>query len=162
MQLTAVLVRIPRLRRNFATTGCEIVRYLKSATACSTIARFTSLGRSLGTPRIFLYSIFYSTHSRHFSASHFSATSIRSVTTEHACPMCHTDSIGRLADERVYQADLAARLIHSGLQVDREVEITLSHQSFTKSLFLDCVVNRMAVYELKAAKQLSDAHTELT
>ena len=68
------------------------------------------------------------------------------------------NSIGSLADERVYQADLATRLIHAGFHVDREVEISLSHKSFQKSLFLDHVIGQSAVYELKAVKTLSDFH----
>ncbi|MCY2982153.1 MAG: GxxExxY protein [Planctomycetota bacterium] len=68
------------------------------------------------------------------------------------------NSIGSLADERVYQADFATRLIHAGFHVAREVEISLSHKSFQKSLYLDHVIDRRAVYELKVVKALSDAH----
>ncbi len=68
------------------------------------------------------------------------------------------NSIGRLADERVYQADLALRLHRAGLQVHREVEVQLVHKTFQKSLFLDHVVGLKAVYELKVVKVLTDAH----
>ena len=68
------------------------------------------------------------------------------------------NSIGSLADERVYQADFAARLIHTGFHVDREVEISVSHKSFQKSLYLDHVIDHRAVYELKVVKAISDAH----
>jgi GxxExxY protein len=68
------------------------------------------------------------------------------------------NSIGSLADERVYQADFATRLIHAGFHVDREVEISLSHKSFQKSLYLDHVIDHQAVYELKVVRTLSDAH----
>jgi hypothetical protein len=46
----------------------------------------------------------------------------------------------------------------NGFQVQREVEVRLSHGSFTKSVYLDLVVNESAVYELKAAKAISQAH----
>ena len=68
------------------------------------------------------------------------------------------NAIGSLADERVYQSDLAARLVNAGFQIDREVAIKLSHNLFQKSLYLDLVINRNAVYELKVAVALSDAH----
>ncbi len=36
------------------------------------------------------------------------------------------NELGRLADERIYQADLAARLQSAGMKVSREVEVQLS------------------------------------
>ena len=37
------------------------------------------------------------------------------------------NELGRLADERIYQADLAARLRSAGMTVSREVEVQLLH-----------------------------------
>ncbi len=71
------------------------------------------------------------------------------------------NGLGSLADERVYQSDLAIRLEENGFRVKREVEVLLTHGSFTKSLFLDLVVNDVAVYEIKAAKAakaINEAH----
>ena len=68
------------------------------------------------------------------------------------------NAIGSLADERVYQVDFASRLLAAGFQVDREVQVILSHKTFQKPLYLDHVVNRQAVYELKFARSLTDAH----
>ena len=44
------------------------------------------------------------------------------------------NELGRLADERIYQADLAARLRSVGMKVTREVEIQLMHRGYCKSL----------------------------
>jgi hypothetical protein len=40
------------------------------------------------------------------------------------------NAIGSLADERVYQVDFASRLLAAGFQVDREVQVILSHKTF--------------------------------
>ena len=55
------------------------------------------------------------------------------------------NELGRLADERIYQADLAARLRSAGMMVSREVEVQLLHREFCKSLFLDLIVAEQAV-----------------
>ena len=68
------------------------------------------------------------------------------------------NDLGRLADERIYQTDLAARLQKSGLSVLREVKVTLSFENFCKSLYLDLLVDSRGVYELKVVKAISDAH----
>lgn len=68
------------------------------------------------------------------------------------------NEIGRLADERVYQADVAQRLAAAGLSYDVEVAIELVHKTFVKELFLDLVVGRKAVYELKAVSALNSNH----
>lgn len=69
------------------------------------------------------------------------------------------NELGRLADERIYQADLATRLRSEGLKVSREVEIRLSHGNFCKSLLLDLIVAEQAVYEIKVVKAITSAHT---
>jgi len=68
------------------------------------------------------------------------------------------NELGRLADERIYQADLAARLRSAGMTVSREVEVQLLHCEFCKSLFLDLIVAEQAVYEMKVVKTITDAH----
>ena len=68
------------------------------------------------------------------------------------------NELGRLADERIYQADLAARLQSAGMMVSREVEVQLLHREYRKSLFLDLIVAEQAVYELKVVKAITDAH----
>jgi GxxExxY protein len=66
--------------------------------------------------------------------------------------------IGRLADEHIYQADLAARLTGAGIRAEREVTVTVSFRGFTKAYFLDLVVEQRAVYELKAVTALATEH----
>jgi GxxExxY protein len=68
------------------------------------------------------------------------------------------NELGRLADERIYQADLAVRLQSEGMIVSREAEVQLLHREFCKSLFLDLIVAEQAVYELKVVKAITDAH----
>ena len=66
--------------------------------------------------------------------------------------------LGSLCDEAVYHGHLATSLATSGHRISREVPITLSFGSFTKTLFLDLVVNQSVIYELKAVAKLTSAH----
>jgi GxxExxY protein len=66
--------------------------------------------------------------------------------------------LGCLCDESVYQAHLAHLLTAAGMQAEREVPVTLSFRDFTKPLYLDLVVNRLAIYELKTVAALTPAH----
>ncbi len=67
-------------------------------------------------------------------------------------------SLGRLADESVYQADFAARLRRDGFEVHREVPLTAAFETFTKTYSLDLVVTNCGVYEIKAVARLSSEH----
>jgi|JI6StandDraft_1071083.scaffolds.fasta_scaffold00863_19 GxxExxY protein len=67
-------------------------------------------------------------------------------------------SLGRLADEVIYKGDLADRLRSAGFEVDLEVPVRISFRTFVKTYFLDLVVNRRALYELKAVQQLMAEH----
>jgi GxxExxY protein len=67
-------------------------------------------------------------------------------------------TLGRLADESVYQADFAARLAAAGHTVHREVPVTASFRGFTKTYYLDMVIDGMAVYELKTVISLAAEH----
>ena len=64
-----------------------------------------------------------------------------------------------MCDEPVYQADFAARLASSGIEVEREVPVTVSHDSFSKTYYLDIVVSGKAIYEFKTVSQLVGKHT---
>jgi GxxExxY protein len=68
------------------------------------------------------------------------------------------NELGRLCDEVIYQNDLAARLSAVGLSVRTEVPVTVYHQDFSKTYFLDLVVNDSAIYELKTVTQLVREH----
>ncbi len=65
---------------------------------------------------------------------------------------------GRLADEQVYRADVAQRLVATGMPCDEETPIKLAHKTFTKTLFLDLVVSHRGVYELKTVATLNSNH----
>jgi len=69
------------------------------------------------------------------------------------------NELGCLCDEAVYQARLAQLLTRSGFQAEREVLLTLRFRNFVKPLYLDLVVNRKAVYELKTVSAFTPAHT---
>lgn len=68
------------------------------------------------------------------------------------------NEIGRLADERIYQADVAHRLEAAGMATETETPIEVVHQSFVKELSLDLVVSQRAVYELKTVSGLNSNH----
>jgi GxxExxY protein len=70
---------------------------------------------------------------------------------------CHKE-LGRLADESVYQADLARRLMEAGLLAEREVPVKISFREFSKVYYLDLVADSRGVYELKSAAKLTTAH----
>jgi len=68
------------------------------------------------------------------------------------------NQIGRLADERIYRADVGARLDSVGLVNQQEVPIQLAHKAFLKTLYLDLVVAHKAVYEIKTVSNLNQRH----
>lgn len=74
------------------------------------------------------------------------------------CAFASHKELGRLADEAIYQADFAARLIAAGYEVHREVPITVSFRNFVKIYYMDVVVIGKAIYELKTVTQLTAEH----
>jgi GxxExxY protein len=68
------------------------------------------------------------------------------------------NQIGRLADERIYQADVAERLESVSIPSHLEVPVELVHRTFEKTLYLDLVVSQRAVYELKTVSTLTKNH----
>jgi GxxExxY protein len=70
---------------------------------------------------------------------------------------CHKE-LGRLADETIYQADLAARLAGAGYDVHREVPITVDFRDFVKVYYMDIVVTGEAIYETKTVSKLTAEH----
>ena len=68
------------------------------------------------------------------------------------------NELGRLCEEGVYQRDLQARLLAGGFRdVLIEVPVTLSHDDFTKTLFVDLIADNL-VYELKTVLTLTGDH----
>jgi GxxExxY protein len=69
------------------------------------------------------------------------------------------NELGRLCDEQIYQNDLAARLESARLgPIRTEVPVEVTHGSFTKTYYLDLVVQDTAIYELKTAVSLLGEH----
>lgn len=68
------------------------------------------------------------------------------------------NDIGRLADERIYSADIADRVRRSGMTCRRETRLELSFDGFKKNLLLDLVVDNSGIYELKTASTLTPRH----
>jgi len=66
--------------------------------------------------------------------------------------------LGRLADEKIYQNDMALRLARAGLGAQCEVPVEVSFGGFQKTYFLDLVVAGMGVYELKSVARLTNEH----
>lgn len=66
--------------------------------------------------------------------------------------------LGRLCEECIYQNDLAARLRASGVPVETEVPITVTHGAFTRTYYLDLVIAQAAIYELKVHSALAREH----
>jgi GxxExxY protein len=75
-----------------------------------------------------------------------------------SCAYASQNHIGRLADERIYEASLAHQLEKLGLSCRRHVPIHVEHKTFNKTYFLDAVVNSSGVYELKTVSQLTGEH----
>jgi GxxExxY protein len=68
------------------------------------------------------------------------------------------NELGRLCNEAVYQSELIHRCSNDGFTVLAEGEIVVSYKSFSKSYFLDALVNQGVVYELKAVVDLNGRH----
>ena len=82
--------------------------------------------------------------------------SLDKVVMRHAFDM--HNSMGRFFDEPIYQEELKHRCAASGIEVLREVEIRVSHLDFLKCYFLDLLVERGAIHELKATESINSAH----
>ena len=69
------------------------------------------------------------------------------------------NELGRLCDEVVYQNDLALRLEAAGLgPVVKQVPLTVSFRDFTKTYYLDLVVQQTFIVELKTVAVLLKEH----
>lgn len=68
------------------------------------------------------------------------------------------NEMGRYLDERLYQAELAARLRDQRLAVVREMKITLTLDGFGRDYYVDILVNGAVIIETKTAEALTAAH----
>lgn len=67
--------------------------------------------------------------------------------------------LGRLCDEQVFQRDITHRLEAAGLgPVAREVPVSVSLHDFTKTYYLDLVVQEAFIAELKCVEALASEH----
>ncbi len=69
------------------------------------------------------------------------------------------NKVGRLCNESIYQSELLHQCAKNGMQVLAEGEIVVSFDTFMKSYYLDALINRGALYELKAVSALN-GHNE--
>lgn len=68
------------------------------------------------------------------------------------------NQMGRLHNESTYCRVLARRLAERGHRVEVEVPITVSHGEFAKTFYMDMVVDRCIVYEIKCVEALHGRH----
>ena len=68
------------------------------------------------------------------------------------------NELGRLYHESLYQSELLAKCLASGLNIISEGEIRLSLHDFRKSYYIDALVESGALYELKAVDHLNERH----
>ncbi len=68
------------------------------------------------------------------------------------------NTMGRFFDERIYQEELAQRCRERGFEAHRELQLRVTHQDFSKSYFIDMLIERGVIYELKAAETLTLNH----
>jgi len=66
--------------------------------------------------------------------------------------------LGRFYDEDIYRDELARLCRAAGFDVETEVPVKVIHQDFSKTYFLDFLVNRSVIYELKVVRGLDGAH----
>jgi GxxExxY protein len=68
------------------------------------------------------------------------------------------NEVGRFFDERVYHDELVRRCEHAGFEVNREVRLRAVHKDFSRLYFMDMVIDRGLVYEVKAVEAINAFH----
>ena len=68
------------------------------------------------------------------------------------------NELGRLFDEKIYQRAIMSRCIEAGMEVETGVPVQVEYQEFSKRYFIDLIVNRRIVYELKTAMSFNSKH----
>ncbi len=66
------------------------------------------------------------------------------------------NELGRFYNEQIYSNKLKQRCLDNSFEAEREVEIKLIHKNYSKSLFIDLLINN-SVYELKAIQSVQDS-----
>src|SRR5215510_5561805 len=69
------------------------------------------------------------------------------------------NEFGRFLDEALYKSEIAARWTAVGHgTAEREVRISVTHETFRKDYSMDLLFNRGLMLEAKAAEALAGAH----
>lgn len=68
------------------------------------------------------------------------------------------NQMGRLLDEKIYHSALEKACQRSAVECHREVEIKATFSSYTKSFYLDLLVQNGAIYEIKTSRALTNNH----
>jgi GxxExxY protein len=68
------------------------------------------------------------------------------------------NEFGRFCDEKIYQRELLYRCESKGIEGSSEAEIRVSFDTFSKSYFIDLLLDNSIIYELKAVKVLTGEH----
>lgn len=68
------------------------------------------------------------------------------------------NEMGRYLDERLYQAEIAARLQDQKLFPLREMKITVTLDDFTRVYYVDVLIRGGVIVEIKTAETLTAAH----
>lgn len=71
----------------------------------------------------------------------------------------HND-MGRLLEEKVYQNALVNRALNEGLDIEQEVAVKVTHKEFSKTYFIDIIINRSIIYELKTVNFFNPRHRQ--
>ncbi len=72
------------------------------------------------------------------------------------------NEFGRYLDEALYKTEMANRLVAAGLNVVREMKMTVALDDFQKDYFADFLINGGVLVEAKVAEALIPAHTAQT
>jgi len=68
------------------------------------------------------------------------------------------NELGRMHDEKVYQTDLAVRCAQAGMAVRAEVPVVVAYKTFSKTYYIDLIVNSAVVYETKTVEVIAGHH----
>jgi len=68
------------------------------------------------------------------------------------------NELGCLCDEKIYQREIQLRCQEHGHDAQREVPIEVAHKTFTKTYYVDLVIDCCVLYELKTAGAFSPRH----
>lgn len=66
--------------------------------------------------------------------------------------------LGRFYNENIYKNALLEECLKAGMQAEAEFEVKLTHRNFSKSLFIDLLIEESTVYELKTVKAIHEAN----